>query len=269
MQMPTTTTTTTTMTPMTNDDHIGSCWHSQMSQKAKARIMNEGADILLPAVINIIQEEKQATQYKAKQVNYIKYDARKGKKGKKPQGKKPDSSSSSSKGKKCYRCGEAFSKDHMEHCKAKNAMYTACNKVGHYQKCCRKSGNFPGKGSKKVNVLEETSTSTQFFNEAGETMTLAPVQMLSTKINTSQALIIEFGCGIKHDEIDRKLPMKLDTGSDVNAINRRTFHRLFPNVTLNPAKDVLQNFDTTCIVPKGTFTAFLRCLQVQICCHGQ
>ena len=41
--------------------------------------------------------------------------------------------------------------------------------------------------------------------------------MLS-KINPSQALVIEFGCGMKATSIDRKLPLKLDTGSDVNAI---------------------------------------------------
>ena len=232
------------------------------SQKAKSKIMKEGAGVLLPAVINILQEEKQATQYEAKYVHYVKYDARKGKKGKKPHGKKPDSSSSSSnsssKGKKCYRCDEAFSKDHMEHCKAKNAMCRSSNKVGHYQKCCKKSGNFPGKSFKKVNVLEETSTSTQFFSKRGENLALVPVDMLSSKVNPSKALIIEFGCGIRHDSIDRKLPLTLDTGSDVNAINRKTFQRLFPNVTLKPTTHVLQNFDNMCVTPMGIFTAFFR-----------
>ena len=61
------------------------------SQKAKQRIMKEGAGVFLPTVINILQEEKQATQYEAKSVHYVKYDAKKGKKGKKPHGKKPDS----------------------------------------------------------------------------------------------------------------------------------------------------------------------------------
>ena len=51
------------------------------SQKAKSRIMKEGAGVLLPAAINILQEEKQATQYKAKSVHYVKYDAKKGKNG--------------------------------------------------------------------------------------------------------------------------------------------------------------------------------------------
>ena len=230
------------------------------SQKAKTRIMKEGADILLPAVINILQEEKQATQFEPKQVNYVKYDAKKGKKGKKTHGRKPveaSSSTSTSNSKKCYRCGDPFSKDHMEHCKAKNATCRACNKVGHYQKCCKKSGNLPKKGHKKTHILEETSTSTQFFNEAGVGMTLAEVNMLS-KINPSQALVIEFGCGMKATSIDRKLPLKLDTGSDVNAINRKTFQKLFLDAKLTPSSNVLQNFDSSCITPMGTFTTFLR-----------
>ena len=229
------------------------------SQKAKTRIMKEGADVLLPAVINILQEEKQAQQFEPKQVNYIKYDAKKGKKGKK-HGRKPvetSTSSSSSNSKKCYRCGDPFSKEHMEHCKAKNATCRACNKVGHYQKCCKKSGNFPKKGTKKTHVLEEASTSTQFFNEAGVGMTLSEINMLS-KINPSQALVIEFGCGMKATSIDRKLPLKLDTGSDVNAINRKTFQKLFPDAKLTPSSSVLQNFDKSCIRPMGTFTTFLR-----------
>ena len=234
------------------------------SQKAKTRIMKEGADILLPAVINILQEEKQAQQFEPKQVNYVKYDAKKGKKGKKPHGKKHVEASSgtgtgtSSNSKKlCYRCGDPFSKEHAEHCKAKNATCRSCNKVGHYAKCCKKTGNFPKKGTKKTHVLEDTSTSTQFFNEAGVGMTLAEMNMLS-KINPSQALVIEFGCGMKATSIDRKLPLKLDTGSDVNAINRKTFQKLFPDAKLTPSSSVLQNFDKSCIRPMGTFTTFLR-----------
>ena len=162
--------------------------------------MKEGADSYsFQHVINILQEEKQATQFEPKQVNYVKYDAKKGKKGKK-HGRKPmetSTSNSSSNSKKCYRCGDPFSKEHMEHCKAKNATCRACNKVGHYQKCCKKSGNFPKKGHKKTHVLEEASTSTQYFNEAGQGLSLAEMNMLSSKINPSKALIIEFGCGMK------------------------------------------------------------------------
>ena len=231
------------------------------SQKAKSRIMKEGPNVLLQPVINILQEEKQATQFEAKSVHYVKYDAKKGKKGKKPHGRKPVEASTSNSGsnsKKCYRCGDPYSKEHMEHCKAKSATCRSCNKVGHYAKCCKKSGNFPKKGSKRVNVLEETSTSTQYFNEAGQGLSVAEMNMLSSKINPSKALIIEFGCGMKATSIDRKLPLKLDTGSDVNAINRKTFQKLFPDAKLTPSSNVLQNFDSSCITPMGTFTTFLR-----------
>ena len=107
-------------------------------------------------------------------------------------------------------------------------------------------------------MLEETSTSTQFFNEAGVGIAVSEMNMLSSKINPSKALVIEFGCGMKATSIDRKLPLKLDTGSDVNAINRKTFQKLFPDAKLTPSSSVLQNFDKSCIRPMGTFTTFLR-----------
>ena len=137
-------------------------------------------------------------------------------------------------------------------------MCRACGTVGHYQKCCKKSGNFPKKGSKKAHVLEEASTSIQYFNKAGHGLELAEMNMLSSKVNPSKALIIEFGCGMKATSIDRKLPLNLDTGSDVNAINRKTFQKLFPDVKLTATTHVLQNFDRSCITPMGTFTTFLR-----------
>ena len=122
----------------------------------------------------------------------------------------------------------------------------------------KKSGNFPKKGPKKTHILEEASTSTQYFNEAGIELSVAEMNMLSSKINPSKALVIEFGCGMKATSIDRKLPLKLDTGSDVNAINKRTFQRLFPDAKLTPSSNVVQNFDSSCIKPMGTFTTFLR-----------
>ena len=63
---------------------------------------------------------------------------------------------------------------------------------------------------------------------------------------------------MKPTSIDRKLPLKLDTGSDVNAINKKTFQKLFPDAKLTPSSNVLQNFDSSCITPMGTFTTFLR-----------
>ena len=114
------------------------------SQKAKTRMMKEGEEITLDKVKNIPQEERQATIFKAKPVHYVKYDAKKGKNGKKlshktkSHMKKPDSN-----GKKCFRCGETYSKGHMDNCEAKNIMCRHCHKTGHYQTMYRKAGNFP------------------------------------------------------------------------------------------------------------------------------
>ena len=70
--------------------------------------------------------------------------------------------------------------------------------------------------------------------------------------------MIEFGCGEDIHSIDQKITLKVDTGADVNAINKTTFQRLFPNKKLNPSTVILENFDSTCIKPMGGFKCFLR-----------
>ena len=121
----------------------------------------------------------------------------------------------------------------------------------------RNQGTFQRRVPRESMYLRKLPLPPSFFNESGVGITLADVNMLS-KINPSQALVIEFGCGMKATSIDRKLPLKLDTGSDVNAINRKTFQKLFPDAKLTASSSVLQNFDKTCIRPMGTFTTFLR-----------
>ena len=39
--------------------------------------------------------------------------------------------------------------------------------------------------------------------------------------------------------------MKIDTGADVNAINKTTFKKLSPNTKLQPSTVILENFDST------------------------
>ena len=51
--------------------------------------------------------------------------------------------------------------------------------------------------------------------------------------------------------------MKIDTGADVNTINRTTFKKLFPNTKLKPSTVILKNFDSSYIQPMGKFKAFL------------
>ena len=70
-------------------------------------------------------------------------------------------------------------------------------------------------------------------------------------------LIIEFGCGTDLDSMDQKIAMKINTGADMNAINRTTFKKLFPNTKLQPSTVILEKFDSSYIQPMGKFKAFL------------
>ena len=70
--------------------------------------------------------------------------------------------------------------------------------------------------------------------------------------------MIEFGCGLTPLSIDRKLTLQVDTGADANAINKKTFDQLFPEVELEESTFILKNFDKRLIKPIGSFRCFLR-----------
>ena len=70
--------------------------------------------------------------------------------------------------------------------------------------------------------------------------------------------MIEFGCGLTPLSFDRKLTLQADTGTDMNAINKKTFIELFPDVELEESTQILQKFDKRLIKPIGSFRCFLR-----------
>ena len=71
-------------------------------------------------------------------------------------------------------------------------------------------------------------------------------------------IMIEFGCGLTPLSFDRKLTLQADTGADMNAINKKTFIELFPDVELEESTQILQKFDKRLIKPIGSFRCFLR-----------
>ena len=84
-------------------------------------------------------------------LNYASYDSR-SKKSKKSSNKQISSSSSPTGSKKrCFRCGEPYSRKHLEECRAKNVTCNNCGIKGHFQKCCKKSGNFQKDCSNRQN----------------------------------------------------------------------------------------------------------------------
>ena len=76
--------------------------------------------------------------------------------------------------------------------------------------------------------------------------------------SNDKPIMIEFGCGLIPLSFDRKLTLQADTGADANAISKKTFNEIFPDVELEESTYVLQNFDKRLIKPIGSFRCFLR-----------
>ena len=140
------------------------------SNSARDNIIRKGEAITLNQVIEILQIEEstrsmmqQIQEFQGKpvqSVNYVSYDSR-SKKSKKSSNEQNSSSSNptgstSPKKRKCFRCGEPFSRKHLQECKAQNVTCNNCGIKGHFQKCCKKSGNFPKDNSNRENQSQST-----------------------------------------------------------------------------------------------------------------
>ena len=93
-------------------------------------------------------------------------------------------------------------------------------------------------------AVKETPLNADFFDEKGLLKEYQPKQMnvLSGR-STDRPIMIEFGCGLTPLSFNRKLTLTADTGADANAINKKTFDELFPDVELEESTFLLQNFD--------------------------
>ena len=256
------------------------------SDKAKDKIVRQGEKIKLQEVIEILQLEDSTRQTLSEmtsttqKIHYASYEKKKGTGKKQKFQSNSNVSSSSSSGQKqdstgsqklCYRCKKSFTKGHEKVCKALNAKYNACGIVGHFEVACKKSGNFPQKSSSKfqkpgstgrmniASAVEEPALQADFFNEKGLLKEYQPKSMhVLSGTSNDKPIMIEFGCGLTPLSFDRKLTLQADTGADANAINKKTFNEVFPDVELEESTYVLQNFDKRLIKPIGSFRCFLR-----------
>ena len=258
------------------------------SDKAKDKIVRQGEKIKLQDVIEILQLEDSTRQTLSEmtsttqKIHYASYEKKKstGKKQKFQSNSNSNVSSSSSSGQKqdstgskklCYRCKKTYTKGHEKVCKALNAKCNACGIEGHFEVACKKSGNFPKKSSSKfqkpgstgrmniASAVEEPALQADFFDEKGVLKEYHPKSMyvLSGTPN-DKPIMIGFGCGLTPLSFDRKLTLQADTGADANAINKKTFNEVFPDVELEESTYVLQNFDKRLIKLIGSFRCFLR-----------
>ena len=256
------------------------------SDKAKDKIVRQGEKIKLQDVIEILQLEDSTRQTLTEmtstmqKIHYASYEKKKGTGKKQKFQSNSNSSSSSSSGQKqdstgsqklCYRCSKNYTKGHEKVCKALNAKCNACGIEGHFEAACKKSGNFPKKSTSKfqkpgstgrmniASAVEEPALQADFFDEKGVLKEYKPKSMyVLSGTSDDKPIMIEFGCGLTPLSFDRKLTLQADTGTDMNAINKKTFTDLFPDVELEETTHVLQNFDKRLIKPIGSFRCFLR-----------
>ena len=254
------------------------------SDKAKDKIVRQGEKIKLQDVIEILQLEDSTRQTLTEmtstmqKIHYASYEKKKGT-GKKQKFQSNPSSSSSSGQKQdstgsqklCYRCKKNYTKGHEKVCKALNAKCNACGIEGHFEAACKKSGNFPKKSTSKfqkpgstgrmniASAVEEPALQADFFDEKGLLKEYQPKSMhVLSGTSNGKPIMIEFGCGLTPLSFDRKLTLQADTGADANAINKKTFNEIFPDVELEESTYILQNFDKRLIKPIGSFRCFLR-----------
>ena len=110
-----------------------------------------------------------------------------------------------------------------------------------------------------ASAVEEPALQADFFDEKGLLKEYQPKSMhILTGTSDDKPIMIEFGCGLTPLSFDRKLTLQADTGADANAINKKTFNEIFPDVELEESTYILQNFDKRLIKPIGSFRCFLR-----------
>ena len=110
-----------------------------------------------------------------------------------------------------------------------------------------------------ASAVKEPALQADFFDEKGILKEYRPKSMyVLSGTSDDKPIMIEFGCGLTPLSFDRKIILQADTGADMNAINKKTFTELFPDVELEESTQILQNFDKRLIKPIGSFRCFLR-----------
>ena len=110
-----------------------------------------------------------------------------------------------------------------------------------------------------ASAVKEPALQADFFDEKGLLKEYKPKSMnVHADTSNDKPIMIEFGCGLTPLSFDRKLTLQADTGADANAINKKTFNEVFPDVELEESTYMLQKFDKRLIKPIGSFRCFLR-----------
>ena len=162
---------------------------------------------------------------------------------------------------KCMRCGRP---EHQqgEKCAARNAKCKDCHKIGHFYKVCQLSKRTRRANLAQVTPQDEDDT---HIDECGYTQPNPPVVNMLKVINhtgtTSGTQFLKFPIDVNpRGSYKHHLEVSIDTGADVNCMNKKTFKKLFPEVELSVCPHSIQNFgnSTADVYILGQFRTYLQ-----------
>ena len=246
--------------------------NSQWARDKAINLMNEEAkELTVEFLINQLAIEDCNTQHKflsqlnsSSSVNFAAYNCRQNKgksnKSKCPSGKNgvqnnsgvQTSSNNNHPSRKppgiegkCMRCGKP---EHQpgQKCAAKNAKCKECHKIGHFYKVRQSK-----KRARRANLAQIAPQTEQdtHIDENGVRQPKPPMVNMLKIVNHigatrgSQEKHLNFPMDVDPREpYKHHLVVRVDTGADVNCMNRKTFKKLFPKVKLSVCPHEIQNF---------------------------
>ena len=161
------------------------------------------------------------------------------------------------------RCGKP---EHQpgQKCGAKNAKCKECHKIGHFYKVCQSKKR--GRRANLVQIPPQAEQDT-YFNEYGLSESNPPTVNMLKIVNHigatrgSQEKHLKFPINVDpRGPYKHHLVVRVDTGTDVNCINEKTFKKLFPKVKLSVFPHKIQNFGNSVadISILGQFHTYLQ-----------
>ena len=161
------------------------------------------------------------------------------------------------------RCGKP---EHQlgQKCAAKNAKCKECHKIGHFYKVCQSK-----KRAKRANLVQAPPQTEQdtHIDENGVRQPNPPMVNILKIVNHigatsgSQEKHLKFPIDVDpRGPYKHHLVVRVDTGTDVNCMNEKTFKKLFPKVKLSVCPHEIQNFGNS-IADISILGQFCTCLQ--------
>ena len=163
----------------------------------------------------------------------------------------------------CMKCGKP---EHQpgQKCAVKNAKCKEYHKIGHFHKVCQSK-----KRSRRANLAQITPQSEQdtHIDENRIRQPNPPMVNILKIVNHtgatrgSQEKDLKFPIDVDpRGPYKHHLVVRVDTGADVNCMNKKTFKKLFPKVKLSVCPHEIQNFgnSVTDISILGQFCTYLQ-----------